>query len=73
MGLDEGTVVSWACARGERVAVGDVLGIVETAKVEASLEAPVAGRVAEILVDPGTTIPVGTLLVLIDLGGEACA
>jgi pyruvate/2-oxoglutarate dehydrogenase complex dihydrolipoamide acyltransferase (E2) component len=69
MGLDEGTIVSWAVQPGDRVAIGDVLGVVDTAKVEADLEAPVAGRLVEICVDPGATVPVGTLLVRIDLEG----
>jgi pyruvate dehydrogenase E2 component (dihydrolipoamide acetyltransferase) len=66
MGLDEGTIVSWSREPGDEVAAGESLGIVETAKVETDLEAPVAGRLAQILVAPGVTVPVGTVLALID-------
>jgi len=67
MGLDEGTIVSWAVQPGDQVAIGDVLGVVDTAKIEADLEVPVGGRLVEICVDPGVTVPVGTVLVLIEV------
>jgi pyruvate/2-oxoglutarate dehydrogenase complex dihydrolipoamide acyltransferase (E2) component len=68
MGMDEGTVISWSHAPGDTVAQGDVLGLIEAAKVETELESPVGGPIAEIRVAEGETVPVGATLIVIDQG-----
>ena len=58
--MAEGTITRWLKAVGERVEEGEVVCEVETEKVNAEVEAPTSGRLAEILVSPGTTVGVGT-------------
>jgi pyruvate dehydrogenase E2 component (dihydrolipoamide acetyltransferase) len=64
-GLTEAEVVTWRVAPGDPVAVNDVLVEVESAKSVVELPSPFAGTVAELLVEPGATVPVGTPLVAI--------
>ncbi|MCQ3802649.1 MAG: DUF2118 domain-containing protein [bacterium] len=64
--MEEGTIVSWEIEVGDRIEVGDVIGVVETEKVEVDLESPVAGTVVRILVEEDETVDVGTVLVLVE-------
>jgi pyruvate/2-oxoglutarate dehydrogenase complex dihydrolipoamide acyltransferase (E2) component len=66
MAMEEGTILSWEAEVGDAVEQGDALAVVETAKVEAELESPVAGVVAEILAREGDTVPIGTPVIAID-------
>ena len=74
-GLTEAEVVAWKVRPGDEVAVNDVLVEIETAKSLVELPSPFAGTVAELLVPEGSTVPVGTPLVRIDVAavGEAQA
>ncbi len=63
--MEEGTVISWEVEVGDPIEVGDVIGVVETEKVEVDLESPVAGTVAQILVAEGETVEVGALLAMV--------
>ncbi len=60
--MEEGTVISWEVEVGDQIKVGDVIGVVETEKVEVDLESPVAGTISDILVEEGETVEVGTVL-----------
>ncbi|MCE2528125.1 MAG: DUF2118 domain-containing protein [Actinomycetia bacterium] len=64
--MEEGTIVSWEIEVGDRIEVGDVIGVVETEKVEVDLESPVAGTVVRILVEEDETVDVGTVLALVE-------
>jgi len=68
--MEDGTVVAWYVDEGDHVVEGEVIGEVETEKVENELEAPCAGVVARILVDEDETVDVGTVLAVI-AGNEA--
>jgi acetyl/propionyl-CoA carboxylase alpha subunit/acetyl-CoA carboxylase carboxyltransferase component len=59
-------VVAIPVAAGDQVAEGDVVAVVESMKLETSLHAPVAGRVAEVLADVNTQVDSGTKLVRIE-------
>jgi len=59
-------VVSIAVAPGDEVAVGDVVAVVESMKLETALRAPVAGRVREVLVAANTQVEGGTKLVRLE-------
>jgi pyruvate/2-oxoglutarate dehydrogenase complex dihydrolipoamide acyltransferase (E2) component len=67
----EGTVERWLVREGERVAKDQVLCEITTEKVDAEVVAPEAGVVAKLLVAQGTTVPVGTELMLLDPAGGA--
>ena len=58
--MTEGLVASWAVKPGDDVRAGDLLLVVETEKVASDVFADAAGRVEQILVAEGETVPVGT-------------
>jgi pyruvate dehydrogenase E2 component (dihydrolipoamide acetyltransferase) len=60
--MEEGVVVKWRKAEGERVESGDVLAEIETDKAVMDLEAFTSGTLLKILVPEGTTVPSGTLI-----------
>ena len=60
--MEEGTIVRWHAAEGDRVAQGQVLLDVETDKVTVEVEAPATGVMGSVLVNEGQKVPVGTLL-----------
>ena len=60
--MEEGVVVKWRKAEGERVESGDVLAEIETDKAVMDLEAFASGTLRKILVPEGTTVPSGTLI-----------
>jgi pyruvate/2-oxoglutarate dehydrogenase complex dihydrolipoamide acyltransferase (E2) component len=59
LSMEEGTITEWMLEPGEDVAQGDVLAMVESAKAQMELPAPVGGVFAETLVDEGETVEVG--------------
>lgn len=73
MTMTEGTVVGWLAEAGAAVAPGDELVEIETTKVVNALEATAGGVLHCRLVDPGATVPVGTLLGIIVEGGPSDA
>jgi pyruvate dehydrogenase E2 component (dihydrolipoamide acetyltransferase) len=60
--MDEGTLIDWNVAEGDRVRKGDIVAVVETAKGAIDIESFVDGTVSRIIVKPGTTVAVGTVL-----------
>lgn len=73
MGYDmtEGTVLRWTKQPGDVVEKGDVLGEIETGKVNIEIEAFDEGELGAILVAEGATVPVGTPIAVIVAAGEA--
>ena len=64
--MEEGTVVGWLKAIGERFEVGDPLYECETEKAVAEVEATRAGILREILVTDEDVVPVGTVIARAD-------
>lgn len=64
-GLTEADLVSWTVRVGDRVELNQVVAEVETAKAMVELPSPFAGTVAELLAEPGSTVPVGTPIIRI--------
>ena len=71
--MDEGSVIEWNVAVGDRVARGDVVARVETEKSDIDIEIWCEGEVQEILVPPGRLVPVGTALLRLDASDAAAA
>jgi len=71
--MDEGTILEWHVAPGVHVKRGDVVAVVETDKGAIDVEIFMDGVVREIVVPPGTKVPVGTVLALVDVPGETTA
>lgn len=60
--MEEGTVVEWPHAIGDRVEKGAVVLIIESEKAEVEIEASVSGVVRHYFAEPGDTLPCGALL-----------
>ena len=63
--VTEGTITRWLKAEGEQVEKDEPLCEVDTDKVNTELPSPVAGRIEKLLVSEGTTVDVGTEIVLV--------
>lgn len=68
--ITEGTIMSWSVKVGDIVKEDSVLFEVNTAKVSAEIPAPVAGKIIKIFYKEGDTVPVGTVVALLDTDGE---
>jgi len=60
--VSEGTIVEWRKQVGDWVEYEEPIVDISTDKIDTEVPAPAAGRVAEIVVQPGTTVEVGTVL-----------
>src|SRR6478672_6453726 len=58
----EGTVVEWKAQPGDAVEKGQIILVIESEKVEVEVEAFSGGTLAAIYVEPGATVPIGSLL-----------
>ncbi len=67
--MDSGTLLEWLVAPGDLVHRGDIVAVVDTAKSAIEVEVFQEGRIAELLVAPGTEVPVGTPLATITAAG----
>ncbi len=67
--VQEGTVLSWYKKVGDSIKADEPLFDVETEKVTTEIPCPIAGVVIEILVEAGTTVPVGTKLAVVEAAG----
>src|ERR1700682_844183 len=63
--VTEGTVTKWMKHVGDAIAEDEVLFEVSTDKVDSEVPSPSAGYLAEILVQEGETVDVGTKLAVI--------
>jgi 2-oxoglutarate dehydrogenase E2 component (dihydrolipoamide succinyltransferase) len=60
--VSEGTVVEWRKQVGDWVEYEEAICDISTDKIDTEVPSPVAGRLAEVLVEVGTTVEVGTVL-----------
>src|SRR5690606_5571610 len=68
--VTEGTIASWHKKVGDRVEADEILLEIETDKVSMEIPSPGTGVLAQILVDVGETVPVGTVLAVVEVAGE---
>lgn len=68
MTMSEGIIVQWHKQVGETIAAGEPLVTVQTEKVDTEIEAPVAGRIAELRYQVDDEAPVGEIIAQIDTG-----
>lgn len=64
--IAEGTIVKWRKGVGDLVALDEDILEISTDKVDSDIPSPAAGRIAEILVPEGKTVPIKTLLAIIE-------
>src|SRR3954451_23484710 len=60
--VTEGTIVEWRKRPGDWVEADEPVCDVTTDKIDVEIPSPASGRLDRILVEPGTTVAVGTLL-----------
>src|SRR5258708_11852069 len=72
MGYDmtEGTINEWRLKEGDPVARGDAIASIATDKADIDIEAYADGVLRRIVVGPGQTVPVGTVIAWIGEPGE---
>ena len=71
--IAEATVVDWKKRPGDDVDADEPLLEISTDKAESEVPAPISGRLAEVLVEAGETVDVGTVLARIESGADAGA
>ena len=71
--MEEGRLLEWKIKAGDRVKKGQVVAIVDTSKAAVDVEIWFAGTVHELLIEPGATVPVGTVLATLLAPGEKAA
>jgi pyruvate dehydrogenase E2 component (dihydrolipoamide acetyltransferase) len=69
--MEAGTLSEWKIKAGDPVKRGDIVAVVETEKADIDVEIYATGTVKQLLVQPGTKVPVGAPLALIDDGQPA--
>ena len=69
-GVAEGEIVAWHVEPGDHVEEDQVLAEVETDKAVVDLPSPVTGTIRELHAEEGEIVPVGSVVVTIDVDGE---
>jgi pyruvate/2-oxoglutarate dehydrogenase complex dihydrolipoamide acyltransferase (E2) component len=64
----EGTIVAWRIGVGDAIEAEQTILEISTDKIDSEVPAPVSGTLVEILVEPDTTVDVGTVLGRIAVG-----
>jgi len=70
-GVAEGEIVNWLVNEGDSVDENQEMVEVMTDKATVTIGAPKTGKVAALRYKVGDTVPVGEVLVVLDVGGEA--
>ena len=70
MGMNDGLILKWLKAEGDKVAIGDALVEIESSKVNADVEAAEEGILARIVVPEGMVVDTGSVLAIILAEGE---
>lgn len=68
--LQEGTVTKWLKKIGDNVELDEMMFEISTDKVDTEVPSPISGKIAEILVNEGETVEVGTIVAKISTGGS---
>src|SRR5262245_66402650 len=71
--VTEGTVANWKKKVGDKVAADEIILDIETDKVSMEIPSPGDGFITQILVQEGTTVPVGTVLAVVESSMSAAA
>src|SRR5512136_3274418 len=69
----EGTITKWLKKPGDKVERDEPLFEISTDKVDAEIPAPAAGVLKEIKVGEGQTVPIQTIVGVIDAAGAGAA
>src|SRR3984885_6947457 len=69
----EGTITKWLKKPGDRIERDEPLFEISTDKVDAEIPSPAAGVLKEIRVEEGKTVPIQTVVALIEAPGVQAA
>jgi 2-oxoglutarate dehydrogenase E2 component (dihydrolipoamide succinyltransferase) len=69
--IQEGTITKWFVKEGDTIEEDDILFEVATDKVDSEIPSPVDGVITKILFPENSLVPVGEVLAIINMGGEA--
>lgn len=70
-GISEAEIVGWHVKVGDRVEEDQPIADMMTDKATVEMESPVAGTVVRLAGEPGDQVPIGSMLVEIEVEGEA--
>jgi 2-oxoglutarate dehydrogenase complex dihydrolipoamide succinyltransferase (E2) component len=71
--VSEGTILEWRKQAGDTVEADETICEVTTDKVDVEIPCPVSGVVERVLVEPGETVAVGTVIAEVGSGASAPA
>ncbi len=71
--IAEGTLTKWLKKPGESVKRDEPLFEISTDKVDAEIPAPASGVLIQVLVEEGKTVPINTVVAVLDDSGESAA
>lgn len=63
--MQEGTIVEWLVASGDRIEVGQPLYVIETEKTSTEIDSPVAGAIS-LMVGAGQVHRIGTPIATVE-------
>lgn len=69
--MSAGTLIEWRKKVGDRVTKGEIIAEVDTDKAAIEIESFTTGVIEQLLVEPGTKVPVGTVMAIIREEGTA--
>ncbi|HSF68989.1 MAG TPA: dihydrolipoamide acetyltransferase family protein [Nitrospira sp.] len=67
--MTEGTLIEWRKKVGDRVTKGEIIAEVDTEKSAIEVESFYTGIIQQLLAQPGETVPVGTVMAIIEEEG----
>lgn len=67
----EATITKWLKSKGDQVSEDDPLVEIATDKVDSEIPSPVEGIMENILFNEGDVVPVGKVIAIINIGGDA--
>ncbi len=70
MTMKEGTVLEWRARPGDAVAKGQIVLLIESEKTEVEIEAPSAGVLRHVYVEPDAVVPCGSFLAALTESAE---
>jgi pyruvate/2-oxoglutarate dehydrogenase complex dihydrolipoamide acyltransferase (E2) component len=65
--MDSGVLLEWLVHPGDTVHKGDIIAVVDTSKAAVEVECFTNGVIGQLLVEPGTRVPVGEALATIEV------
>jgi pyruvate dehydrogenase E2 component (dihydrolipoamide acetyltransferase) len=68
--MTQGTLVDWKKKAGDRVTKGEIIAEVDTEKAAIEIESFYTGVIHQLITKPGETVPVGTVMAIIQEEGK---